>query len=65
MATSGLVILLPTSVPREMPWSWFLTPERAVVSSGRAEATPSVTTPMSDPPIPVTLTTRSAMDSSA
>ena len=46
-----------------MPCSLFPTPEMAVVSSGRAEATPRVITPMNDPPSPVVATTRSVIDS--
>ena len=59
MATSGLVILLPMSVPSATPAALWRTPEMAVMSSGEAEARPSVATPISDPPKPVAMTTRS------
>ena len=53
MATSGLVILLPMRGAQRDPCALFRAPASAVVSSGSADATPRVTTPISEPPTPV------------
>ncbi|RMF54773.1 hypothetical protein D6745_04180 [Candidatus Woesearchaeota archaeon] len=45
-------MLLPTKVPRDIPYDFFISPTAEVVSSGRAVLTPITRDPMREPLMP-------------